>query len=344
MRRNLTNKMGFWLVLAGVILAGCQLGFASESTFSTTEKPVAVITRTGDQFTAKLIPRAKSTSISIAFKTTGQGTLSDVKGVDFDTVARPEVDVKNFKSEAFEIQVTDLPPGGESTVSLTSDFFTSSTLFYVFNPTLDKPWQSDVQVMNQAGEGKIRELAITVKDGGPLDADGAADGRIKLMGGPRDSFWGYALGTLFIRFFGIFIVLTILMVGMIISGLIFNSIDRAKERKDAEAREESTLKAKALESSMNVTPQPAPDADAMEDAGADSESPAGYTSQDVSEEIVAAIALALHLHSGQGKPSAGFSATPQAASPEAPAGNAWASDGRQRIMDGRTWAFRGHNR
>jgi hypothetical protein len=69
---------------------------------------------------------------------------------------------------------------------------------------------------------------VTVKDGGPLDSDGKADGRITLVGGPRDSFWGYALGTLFIRFFGIFIVLSILMFGMIFSGFVFQWLAKRK--------------------------------------------------------------------------------------------------------------------
>ena len=67
-----------------------------------------------------------------------------------------------------------------------------------------------------------------MQDGGNLDADGAADGQIRLVGGPRDSFWGYALGTLFIRFFGIFFVLSLLMIGMFASGWIFTLLDRIR--------------------------------------------------------------------------------------------------------------------
>ena len=175
---------------------------------------------------AKLIPRAKSTSVQIQFSVAG-ARLLDVEGMDFENAERPEVDVKNFKSALFVIHLGDVTPGGEAKVSLTSDFFISSTQFYVFNETLSQPWIIS-DAANLSLPDRVQELVVTVKDGGPLDSDGKADGRITLVGGPRDSFWGYALGTLFIRFFGIFIVLSILMLGMIFSGLVFQWLARRK--------------------------------------------------------------------------------------------------------------------
>ncbi len=145
----------------------------------------------------------------------------------FEKAERPEVDVKNFKSALFVIHLGDVTPGDEAKVSLTSDFFISSTQFYVFNETLPQPWIIS-DAANLSLPDRVQELVVTVKDGGPLDSDGKADGRITLVGGPRDSFWGYALGTLFIRFFGIFIVLSVLMLGMIFSGLVFQWLARRK--------------------------------------------------------------------------------------------------------------------
>ena len=185
------------------------------------EKPKPEFTRSGERIAAKLIPRAKSTSVTIEFEVTAGGRLEDVKGIDFATVDRPEVDIKNFKSAVFEIDIRNVARGGKASLAVRSDFFTLSTAFYVFNPKREQPWIRDTQTDNRALANRVRELTVQVQDGGDLDSDGQADGRIVVVGGPRDSFWGYALGTLFIRFFGIFIVLTILMIGMLVSGRIF---------------------------------------------------------------------------------------------------------------------------
>ena len=79
---------------------------------------------------------------------------------------------------------------------------------------------------------------MTVKDGGPNDADGVANGKIILNGGPSDDFWGYAVGTLFIRFFGVFLVLGILMIGMIICGKFFEAADKRKAAQKSPADEQ----------------------------------------------------------------------------------------------------------
>ncbi|MFZ0243369.1 MAG: hypothetical protein WAL90_17145, partial [Desulfobacterales bacterium] len=187
------------------------------------EKPKPEFTRNVETITSKLIPRAKSGSITIDFRVTG-GRLAEVRAVDFATAARPEVDVKNFKSALFDILVDDVPIGGDIRVSVLSNFFSRSTAFYVFNPHLPNPW-TNAQAENIDHPDRVQELVVPVTDGGPFDADGAADGLIRLTGGPRDSFWGYALGTLFIRFFGIFLVLTLLMVGILFSGRIFQWLE-----------------------------------------------------------------------------------------------------------------------
>lgn len=278
-------------------------------TFGDVEKPVPQFSRSGEEITAKLIPRAKSTSVLIRFKAAG-GRLGDVEGVDFEKVERPEVDVKNFKSALFSISVGDVPKGGEVRVSIISDFFTGSTAFYVFNAHLPVPW-SDARAENIAHPDRIQELVVTVKDGGPRDSDGAADGRITLLGGPRDSFWGYALGTLFIRFFGIFIVLSILMLGMILSGFCFEYLERRKHRRPSVITE-------SAESATTAQPQ---------DAGA-----APGRSADIPEADAAAIAAALHLH---------LSAC-QACPPlclEVCRPSPWSQDGVCRIMGDRLTVF-----
>lgn len=57
--------------------------------------------------------------------------------------------------------------------------------------------------------------------------------------------WGYAIGTLFIRFFGIFLVLSALMLGMIVSGKIFAAMDRRAQKKDGERVKEGPPAAEA---------------------------------------------------------------------------------------------------
>jgi len=263
------------------------------------EKPKPEFTRSGDQITAKLIPRAKSTSVEIRFQAKG-GKLVGVSAYDWETAERPEVNVKNFKSSLFEVQIDNIPPGGEASISIISDFFISSTRFFIFNPNLPAPWISDAPVENISLGNRVQELVIPVKDGSPLDADGAANGRITVIGGPRDSFWGYAYGTLFIRFFGIFIVLLVLMIGMLVSGKVFQLI---------------SSKGKKSETALGAATAPA-GMGAVESAG------------QPSVETVLAISTALHLHFASLQPS-------QRVCIFAPEACAWTQQGRERMMNAR---------
>jgi len=302
-----------YMLVAALIIGGagfCDAGgfFA----FDDMEKPKPEFNRRGEEISAKLIPRAKSTRTVINFRVADGGQLVDVKGVDFQTVDRPEVDVKNFKSAAFEIRIDNVKPGGEARVSMDSDFFAASTAFYVFNPKLEKPWMTP-QIVNISRQESIRELVVTVRDGSPLDADGAVDGRIILIGGPRDSFWGYALGTLFIRFFGIFIVLSILMLGMILSGLYFKFNERTQKSEN--------------ESLGNISgPEKKETGDELP----------GQSSE-ATEEEAAVIAAALYLHFKQ------TSVQTDRVSAQKDEG-AWALGGRQRIMNDRLSVFNRLNR
>jgi hypothetical protein len=273
------------------------------------EKPKPEFTRSGDQITAKLIPRAKSTSVEIRFQVKG-GKLAGVSAYDWEKAERPEVDVKNFKSSLFEVQIDNVPPGGEASVSIISEFFISSTRFFVFNPSLPSPWIKDAPVQNISLGNRVQELTVPVKDGSPLDADGAVNGRITMIGGARDSFWGYALGTLFIRFFGIFIVLTVLMIGMLVSGKVFQLI-LSKDKKTEAALGATTAPAGmgAVESAATAASQ-------------------ADTADQPSVETVLAISTALHLHFESLQPA-------QRVCVFAPEACAWTQQGRQRMMNAR---------
>jgi hypothetical protein len=305
-----------YIHLVCLVLAALTVGWSTDGLatglFSgeDAEKPKPEFSRSGERVTAELIPRAKSTRVTIEFEVASGGRLESIKGIDFATVDRPEVDIKNFKSAVFEIAVRDVARGGKATVAMRSDFFTLSTAFYVFNPKRAQPWIRDTQTENRALPNRVRELIVQVQDGGDLDADGQADGRIVVTGGPRDSFWGYALGTLFIRFFGIFIVLTILMIGMLVSGRIFKIMDRSADAKSA---------APPGRSGQTAAKSPVEE----ERSG----------SEPVPEETVAAIAAALYLRDHA--PQAAKSAPPQA--PET--GMAWPLEGRKRMMNDRLMVF-----
>jgi hypothetical protein len=289
-------------VIAATALASATVGWAAFG--EVIEKPVPEFSRQGDNITATLIPRAKSTRVQIQFSVAG-AKLLDVAGMDFEKAERPEVDVKNFKAALFVIHLGDLTPGGEAKVSLTSDFFISSTQFYVFNETLSHPWIIS-EAANLSLPDRLQELVITVTDGGPLDSDGKADGRITLVGGPRDSFWGYALGTLFIRFFGIFIVLLILMLGMIFSGLVYQWLARRKA-------------AGADKKTAAIAPQ----------TKEEPKLPAGNS---LDPAAAAAVAMALHLHLGgaQAPPVMDLSGSPP---------GPWTLHGRAQMMAARLLVF-----
>lgn len=284
------------------------------------EKPKPEFTRSGDQIVAKLMPRAKSTSVEIRFLVKG-AKLVGVSAYDWESAERPEVDVKNFKSSLFEVQIDNIPPGGEASVSIISDFFISSTRFFIFNPNrpspfhifnpnLPSPWISDAPVENISLGNQVQELVIPVKDGGPLDADGAVNGRITLIGGPRDSFWGYALGTLFIRFFGIFIVLLVLMTGMLVSGKVFQLV---------------LSRGKKSEAALGAATAPAGMGAVESETAADSQAEAvGHPSV----EKVLAISTALHLHFASLQPA-------QRVCIFAPEACAWIQHGRERMMNAR---------
>jgi hypothetical protein len=262
------------------------------------EKPVPAFTREADAVIATLVPRGKSAKVAIRFAAL-DGRLEEVRGLDFAAAAGAEADYKDFRSALFQVVVGGIAPGAAARVSLRSDYFTSSTRFWAFNAGQPDPWR-DSEAQSIPHPERVQELLVAVQDGGPLDSDGAADGRVTLVGGPRDTFWGYALGTLFIRFFGIFLVLGVLMLGMQGSSRVFQYLEGRR--------------------------RPPPQPEAVPDGPpAD---PAALT-----PEKAAAIALALHLH--QGLPAAAGPPAP----PGGPDANHWPAQGRTLIMDGRQRVF-----
>ena len=192
-----------------------------------TEKPVPEFTRAGKTITAKLIPRAKSTSVLIDFNA-AHGNLTDVKGIEFETLRTPELDIKEFKSSFFDVTV-DLPPGSEAEITISSSFFTVSTEYWLYNTKKPAKWfNSGIKTIKGADDAN--QFVIRVTDGGELDSDGMVNGRIQLIGGPKDYFWSYALGTLVVRFFGVFLVLSMLMIGMLSAGQLFIALEKRRTR------------------------------------------------------------------------------------------------------------------
>ena len=326
MSQDTSKRMMRWLgrsLICAVLLLGiCDVRPVWAAFGGEEEKIEAQMTQDGSKFTAKLIPRAKSSSVLIDFAVS-QGRLADVKGMLFAEATRPDVDHKDFKSELFVATIVDIAPGSEVRLAVTSDFFTGSTAFWVFNEKAATPWMNAEAEVVERGRLVI-ELGVTVTDGGKLDSDGDADGRITIVGGPRDSFWGYALGTLFIRFFGIFLVLSILMIGMLISGRIFIKIEN--ERESDGAAEPPGQPVEALK---------------KEDSGqaAEEKLAAPKKDVDVSDENARAMAIALALHLNLAQPRG-----PEPMAIYEKRLTAWNQQGREKIMGDRFLTFNRMNR
>ncbi len=292
-----------WGLVAWLGFPDVSWSFLGEGGFiaGDVEKPKPEFSRDADRITAKLIPRAKNSSVLINFEVKN-GRLVEINSYEWEKAARPEVDWKNFKCSLFEIKADSVAPGADLELAVSSDFFISSTQFFVFNPHLASPWTKGAEEENISLPDRVNKLVLKVKDGGPLDADGAVNGQVTVIGGPRDSFWGYALGTLFIRFFGCFIVLGVLQIGMQLSGFIFRRIESKKQRA-------------ALQAVLPPVAEPAP------------------VEEGPSTETMLAIATALKLH---------FSARQAALPVYllGTETNAWSQQGRERMMNVRNFTYR----
>ncbi|MCU0562280.1 MAG: hypothetical protein MUD16_19090 [Desulfobacterales bacterium] len=277
-----------------VLLCGLAIASAGWAAFGDDlEKPRPEFTRHEDRVAAKLIPRGKSTSVLIEFQAIG-GRLLGIEGMGFDPAGQKGMDAKDFRSDLFAVTAGGISPGGELKLSLSSNYFTQATELWVFNRAAQPPWLA-APAENIERPNRVQELVVAVKDGGPLDSDGTVNGEIVLVVGPRDSFWGYALGTLLIRFFGVFLVLGVLQLGMLLAGQVFQALDRRKEapRTAAARRAVAEEPAEALEA--------------------------------VEPEAATAIGVALHLHLAALRASAALSL-------EASDASSWARQGRTQIM------------
>jgi hypothetical protein len=276
-----------------------------------TEKPVPEFTRAGNTVTAKLIPRAKSTSVLIDFST-DQGKLTDVKGIEFDALKTPKMDDKEFKSSFFDVSV-DVSPGAEADITISSSFFTISTEYWLYDAKKPEKWFNSGVKATKGSDDAI-QFTIRVTDGGELDSDGTANGRIQLIGGPKDYFWSYALGTLVVRFFGIFLVLSMLMIGMLSVGQIFIAIDKRRAR-----RAPPVYQPPKPAPAPRTEPDSCPEAPSTTDAGPD-------------PDMVAAIATALYLHLDHRKSPAAMDAGKTGQ-------NSWVAFGRAEIQSSRSQTF-----
>jgi hypothetical protein len=257
------------------------------------EKPRPEFTRHEERMAAKLIPRGKSASVLIEFQVSG-GRLFGIEGMGFDPAGQKGMDAKDFRSDLFAVTAGGISPGGEVKLSLSSNYFTQATELWVLNRASQPPWlAAPAEIIERPN--RVQELVVAVKDGGPLDSDGTVNGEIVLVVGPRDSFWGYALGTLLIRFFGVFLVLGVLQAGMLMAGQVFQALDRRKEAPRTAAARRA------------VAEEPAEVLEAVE------------------PEAATAIGVALHLHLAALRASAALSLEPSDAS-------SWARQGRTQIM------------
>ena len=289
--------MGFMVM--PVLLLACAGAWAAFG--EDIEKPKPEFSQQDDDRIARLIPRGKSTAIQIRFHVEG-GALTAVSDKQYAAENHPKVDPKNFRSDFFSIQAS-AATGAEVAVSVSSAYFTSAT--DLWGPvSIDSLTWGPTGATNTALADRVNRLTVKVRDGGPLDADGTANGRIEVIVGPRDSFWGYALGTLLIRFFGVFIVLGVLLLGMLVSGKIFQA-----------------LEAHALQPSAETLPTAAPA------VAKPASTPA------VAPKTVAAIALALYLNDAETR----LEASTGPVDHNAP--SAWALFGRGKLMGDRMPVF-----
>lgn len=291
--------IGVWMMSAALFLSPVTTAWGAFG--EDVERPKPVFRADGGDWVAELIPRGKSTSIKIRFNVSG-GVLEEPASTEFSEKEMPtNIDLKNYRSGFFGLQIVPTNPGGEVTVSISSDYFNSGTDVWGWNDRKVRTWNT-VGIENVQDEQKNNTLSFKVRDGDLLDEDGSSNGRIQLIVGPRDSFWGYAIGTLLIRFFGVFLVLAVMEIGMIVSGRVFQSMEKKA----------------ALVHSTEVPVLP-------DEAGEEESAPV-----ELPASLAAAIAMALHLHTKSG---------PKLYLADAHTGSAWSEFGRSQCMADRMSAF-----
>lgn len=241
------------------------------------EKPKPVFTQEGNDWVTELIPRGKSIPIKIRFHVDG-GILSRPADIDFTDADRPNINWKNYRSGFFLLDMIPATPGGEVSLTLSSAYFTSATDIWGFTERKTRTWGT-IGITTKSVKGEPTTISSVIRDGSVLDEDGVADGKIQVIIGPRDSFWGYAIGTLIIRFFGVFLVLGVLMIGMTLSGKVFESIDGKKKA-----------------APPAPTPAPAPVQHKPE-----AYEPEPVPIEEIPADVAAAIGVGIHLYTNGGR-------------------------------------------
>lgn len=269
------KQLYIWTMATAIVLAVYSSVWAAFG--EDIEKPKPVFTQEGTDWVSELIPRGKSTPIQIRFHVDG-GMLSKSVDTDFTDANRPNINWKNYRSGFFLLEIIPSTPGGEVTLTLSSNYFTSATDIWGFIERKTNTWGT-IGIKTKTAEGVSTAISSVIRDGSVLDEDGTADGKIQIIIGPRDSFWGYALGTLVIRFFGVFLVLSILMIGMMLSGNIFKSIDAKKI-------------------ALSTVPSPAPSPVRQEPEVYE---PEPVPVEEIPADVAAAIGLGIHLYTNGGR-------------------------------------------
>ncbi|MDA8133058.1 MAG: hypothetical protein M0T82_00430 [Desulfobacteraceae bacterium] len=267
------KQLYIWTMVTALILVSHSSLWAAFG--EDIEKPKPVFTQEGTDWVTELVPRGKSTPIQIRFHVAG-GMLSKPADTDFTDANRPNINWKNYRSGYFLLDIIPESPGGEVSLTLSSNYFTSATDIWGFTERKTRTWGT-IGIKTSSVKGEPTAITSVIRDGSVLDEDGAADGKIQVIIGPRDSFWGYALGTLVIRFFGVFLVLSILMIGMIFSGKIFESMDAKKK-----AAVTAPAPAPVRHEPEAVEPEPVP-------------------VEEIPADVAAAIGLGIHLYTNGGR-------------------------------------------
>ncbi len=269
------RQLLIWIMTTALMLAVYSTLWAAFG--DDIEKPKPVFTQEDTDWVTELIPRGKSTPVRIRFHVDG-GMLSKPVETDFTDANRPNINWKNYRSGYFLLDIIPAVPGGEVTLSLSSNYFTSATDIWGFTERKSKTWGT-IGIKSRTVKGEPTLISSVIRDGSVLDEDGTADGKIQIIIGPRDDFWGYAIGTLVIRFFGVFMVLGILMIGMMLSGKVFKSMG---------------IKDKI------ASPSPAPAAPLVKREPEVFE-PEPVSMEEIPADIAAAIGLGIHLYTNGGR-------------------------------------------
>ena len=264
-------------ILIRIISTSAWAAFGEEDV----ELPKPIFTKEGDEWRASLIPRGRASAIEIGFHVDG-GSLAQPAPKVFTEADIPDINWKNYWSGFFLLDITPSGTDGKVTLSLSSDFFASSTDVWGRKSPESRTWGSIIKG-RKTGQDDINVITCVIKDGGALDEDGITNGKIRIIIGPRDHFWNFAMGALIIRTFGVFLMLIALMIGMMLSGTVFQFIDeKRKQYQDFK---------------KFAVPPAAPQAEEQKVSKPDSP----VALEGPSSEVTAAIAMAIHLYTNGGR-------------------------------------------